>query len=71
MNIFKAIIKRPAFWTFLAAGVAFGSVYFVEEKADPILLLEFIKAALALLGIGALGKMGYDSYKAKTGEKNG
>lgn len=57
------IIKRPSLWTFLSAGVAFASIYFVQDKVDPTLLLDSVKAFLALLGLGAVTKLSYDKYQ--------
>lgn len=57
------IIKRPSFWTFLSAGVAFAGLYFVQNKVDPILLLDVVKALLVLLGLGAVTKLSYGKYQ--------
>lgn len=70
-SIKTAVIKRPAFWTFLGAGVALGSVYFVQEKVDPILLLDFVKAFLALIGLGGLVSSGLNAFKAWKESQNG
>lgn len=62
------VLKRPAFWAFLSAGVAFAAVYAVQGVTDPVLLLDFVKAALVLLGIGAVTKLGYDKLQESKSE---
>lgn len=71
LSIKQAVIKRPAFWTFLGAGVAFCSVYFVQDKVDLVLLLDLIKALLALIGLGGLIGINLNIFKAWKESKNG
>jgi putative effector of murein hydrolase len=60
--------KRPAFWAFLSSLIGFLSVYFLQEKVDPILLLDVLKALLALIGVSVLAKVSYDRFQES---KNG
>jgi hypothetical protein len=54
------IVKRPAFWTFVLALVEFLSYYSLNDKIDPTLLLEVLTALIALIGVGAVGKLIYE-----------
>ena len=63
MNILSPIFRRSSTWIFISASVAFLSVYGVQDRVDPVLLLNVIKAFLAILGITAASKAGYDLYQ--------
>jgi len=62
MNIFIPIFKRPSTWVFVSSLVAFLSVYALEDEIDLVLLLNLVKAFLALFGIAGLVRSVYVSY---------
>lgn len=68
-KILTPILKRPAFWSFLAPLVTLSAGYFLEDEVDPTLLLQVIAAFLALIGIGSGAFLGITEYKKYSARK--